>query len=82
MSLKLDVDLKQVCPGSVQEHGVPSNDTHLAISSFEHWYGTPLGEHAHGAGRQAFWANVTPIFGLVLDKQLTLHSSNVVQSIE
>ncbi|KAG2123029.1 hypothetical protein BD769DRAFT_1389414 [Suillus cothurnatus] len=48
---------ENVCPRSVQEHGVPSNDTHLAISSFEHWYGTPLGEHAHGAGRQALWAD-------------------------
>src|SRR6267154_3092624 len=63
-----------------KKDNLSDNDPHLAISSFEHWYGTPLGEH--GAGRQDFWADVIPIFGLVVDEQLALHSSDVVQSVE
>jgi len=31
MSLKLDVDLKQVCPGPVQEHGVKKYRGHRVL---------------------------------------------------
>ncbi|KAG2367992.1 hypothetical protein BDR07DRAFT_1478578 [Suillus spraguei] len=90
--LKADVsDKENACPGPVQELSAASasdsekdnmsdNNTHLAISSFEHWYGSPLGEH--GAGRQDtdFWADVSPIFGLMVDKRFTLNSSDMIQS--